>query len=292
MQGTIVKGIAGFYYIHIQECGIVECKAKGVFRKEQIKPLVGDQVQVEMLDEEEKKGVVTRILPRKNQLIRPAVANVDQAIVVFSLTKPAPNFNLLDRFLIMMEQVGLPVVICFNKMDLSLVEERKRVEEIYGKACQEVIFSSTVDEQGIQQILQSLQGKVSTIAGPSGVGKSSIINLLQSGVQMEIGEISTKIARGKHTTRHSELLTICKDTYIMDTPGFTSLSLFDLKKEELSQTYQEFREYESTCKYKGCSHIHEPSCGVKEAVENGYIHPIRYDNYKLLYKELEEKRKY
>ncbi len=292
MQGTITKGIAGFYYVHVQEYGIVECKAKGVFRKEQIKPLVGDRVSIEVIEDERNKGIISNILPRKNQLIRPAVANVDQALVVFSITQPVPNYNLLDRFLIMMEQLGLPVVICFNKEDLVSAKERKQVEEIYQKACEEVIFSSTKNKEGIEQILQCLQGKITTIAGPSGVGKSSMINLLQSGIWMEIGEISAKIARGKHTTRHSELLTINETSYIMDTPGFSSLSLFDLEKEELQYYYQEFLEYEQDCKYNGCSHIHEPDCAIKLAVSKGLIHPTRYHNYELLYKELQEKRKY
>lgn len=292
MQGVIVKGIAGFYYVHLPEYGIVECKAKGVFRKEQIKPLVGDRVSIEVTDIEHKKGIISSVLPRKNELIRPAVANVDQALVVFASARPVPNFNLLDRFLIMMEQIGLPVVICFNKEDLISAKERKQVAEIYTKACKEVIFSSTKSEEGIKRILQCLQGKITTIAGPSGVGKSSIINLLQSGIQMEIGEISEKIERGKHTTRHSELLTINESSYIMDTPGFSSLSLFDLEKEELQNYYPEFLEYEQDCKYSSCTHIHEPNCAIKIAVNKELIHSTRYHNYELLYKELQEKRKY
>lgn len=292
MQGIIIKGIAGFYYVHIQEQGIFECKAKGVFRKEQKKPLVGDQVTIDCIDEEQKKGIIIQIHSRFNRLIRPAVANVDQVLVVFSMTKPTPNFNLLDRFLIMMQQEDLPVVICFNKEDLVSFKECEYVERIYSNACKEVIFSSAQNEEGIERIKKCLYGKTTTIAGPSGVGKSSIINLLQSGIVMEIGAISEKIARGKHTTRHSELLTINENSYIMDTPGFSSLGLFELEKEELHRYYPEFLEYEQECKYNSCSHIHEPQCAIKEAVEKGLLHSVRYENYKLLYRELQEKRKY
>ncbi len=292
MDGIIVKGIAGFYYIQTEEYGLVECKAKGVFRKEQIKPLVGDFVVITILDHVLKKGIIDEIKPRKNTLIRPAVANVDQALVVFAITKPAPNYNLLDRFLIMMEQLEIPVVICFNKMDLVSNEEMEQVYEIYKNANCKVIFSSTKEEKGLGKLKDALAHKITTIAGPSGVGKSSLINLLQSEIQMETGEISTKIDRGKHTTRHSELLMIDESSFIMDTPGFSSLGLIELEKEDLSRYYSEFEEYESMCKFQGCTHTHEPSCRVKDAVAVGEISQVRYDNYVLLYKELKDKRRH
>lgn len=292
MQGTIIKGIAGFYYIHVQEYGILECKAKGIFRQKAMKPLVGDKVKISWAEEDNQKGIIDEILPRKNVLIRPSVANVDQALVVFSIVKPVPNYNLLDRFLIMMKQLNIPVIICFNKKDLVNEAEWNRIRSNYQGACEQVLFTSTVTEEGIQELKDSLKGKTTTIAGPSGVGKSSIINLLQHNTIMEIGEISTKIHRGKHTTRHSELLTINQESYIMDTPGFSSLDLFHLEKEELAQYYDEFQVYEPQCKFQGCSHIHEPSCGVRDAVEEGNIPKVRYENYTILYKELQEKRRY
>ena len=292
MQGKITKGIAGFYYVHTENGKVYECKAKGVFRKDKQKPLVGDNVQLDILDEEKKLGHIASILPRKNDLIRPAVANVDQALIIFAVTKPEPNFNLLDRFLILMEQKQLPCIICFNKQDLFSEEEKAELSKIYEKAGHIVLFASALYEQGMNEVRALLEGKTTTVAGPSGVGKSSIINCLQPSVQMETGEISEKIERGKHTTRHSEIIPVNETTYLVDTPGFSSLLLFDLEKEDLAQYYFEFAEYEPECKFIGCSHTHEPVCGVKSALDEGKISPIRYKNYCLLYEELVGKRKY
>lgn len=292
MQGKIVKGIAGFYYVHVQDMGVYECKAKGIFRKDNTKPLVGDDVTVEVLDEEKKLGNISVILPRKNSLIRPAVANVDQALVIFSITKPAPNFNLLDRFLIMMEQQALPCIICFNKQDISSEEDRNALKEIYeGCGCQ-VLFTSASKDGGMEELLLVLKGRTTTVAGPSGVGKSSIINRLAPEVCMETGEISKKIQRGKHTTRHTQLIALGGGTYIMDTPGFSSLALANMEKEELQGYYPEFARYEAECRFGGCAHIQEPGCGIKAAVQEGRISTIRYGNYVLLYEELKNKKKY
>ena len=221
MQGKIIKGIAGFYYVNVVESGVYECKAKGVFRKEKIKPLVGDNVRIEILDEENKTGNIVEIFPRKNELIRPAVANIDQALVVFAVTKPAPHFNLLDRFLVMMERKEIPVVLCFNKRDIATSPEIAELEAIYEKCGYPIVFTSALEQENIEEIRRLLLKKTTAIAGPSGVGKSSLINLLQNQVQMETGTISRKIERGKHTTRHSELIAVDADSYIMDTPGFS-----------------------------------------------------------------------
>ncbi|MCC2825353.1 ribosome small subunit-dependent GTPase A [Faecalicatena orotica] len=292
MQGKIIKGIAGFYYVHVAESGIYECKAKGAFRNQKVKPLVGDNIRLDVLDEEEKKGNIEEILPRKNELIRPAVANIDQALVIFAAAKPKPNFNLLDRFLILMQYQKVPAVVCFNKQDMVNEEELKLLRATYESADYPVLFTSAAKEEGIQAIRELLKGKTTTVAGPSGVGKSSLINLLSPEAGMETGDISRKIERGKHTTRHSELFALDKDTFICDTPGFSSIYLPEMEKEELGTYFPEFAEYEPFCRFQGCAHIHEPGCGVKEALEEKKISSIRYENYKLLYEELKDKRRY
>lgn len=292
MQGKIIKGIAGFYYVNVVESGVYECKAKGVFRKEKIKPLVGDNVRIEILDEENKTGNIVEIFPRKNELIRPAVANIDQALVVFAVTKPTPHFNLLDRFLVMMERKEIPVVLCFNKKDIATSPEIAELEAIYEKCGYPIVFTSALEQENIEEIRRLLLKKTTAIAGPSGVGKSSLVNLLQNQVQMETGTISRKIERGKHTTRHSELIAVDADSYIMDTPGFSSLYVNDFEKEELKYYFREFASYEGQCRFQGCDHVHEPGCAVKEALEEGKIHPVRYKNYLEMYTELKEKKRY
>lgn len=291
MQGKIVKGIAGFYYVHVEDHGIYECRAKGAFRKDGIKPLVGDNAEIEILDEENKKGNITALLPRKNSLLRPAVANVDQSLVIFAMTKPAPSLNLLDRFLIMMKQKKLPCVICFNKQDIAEEAERRLLEETYEKCGCRVLFVSALKEEGVEELREVLKHRTTTVAGPSGVGKSSIVNRLQGSAVMETGDISRKAERGRHTTRHSELLAMGDGTYIMDTPGFSSLGVFELEKEELAEFYPEFRPYEPECRFQGCSHISEPVCGVKDALAKGLISAERYENYRLLYEELKQRKK-
>ena len=232
MQGKIVRGIAGFYYVHVPEIGILECKAKGIFRKNKLKPLVGDLVKLSILDEENKKGNIDEVLNRKNELIRPAVANIDQTLVIFAVKKPEPNLNLLDRFLIMMKQKGIPCVLVFNKSDLATEEEMQQLRTCYKDSGCSILFLSAKENQGVEEIKAVLEGKTSAVAGPSGVGKSSLINKLQSGISMETGSISEKIERGKHTTRHTEFIPIGENTFIMDTPGFSSLAVFDMEKEE------------------------------------------------------------
>ena len=292
MQGKIVKGIAGFYYVHVVESGLYECKAKGIFRKEKLKPLVGDVVEIDILDETEKKGNIVKILERKNELIRPAVANIDQALVVFAVTKPKPHFNLLDRFLIMMESKDIPVILCFNKKDIATEPEIQELKEIYETCGNQMVFTSAMKEENVGELKELLRGKTTAIAGPSGVGKSSLINIFQPDANMETGSISEKIERGKHTTRHSELIWVEENTYIMDTPGFSSLYTNEFEKEELKYYFREFEPYEGQCKFLGCDHIHEPGCRVKQALEEGGIHPVRYQNYLEMYQELKDKRRY
>ena len=292
MTGRIVKGISGFYYVFVAGSGIYECKAKGAFRKQQIKPLVGDLVEIDVLSEGNHLGNVVEILPRKNALIRPAVANVDQALVIFATDSPKPNLNLLDRFLVMMAYKDVPVQICFNKEDLGADDDKQQLREIYEKAGYPVYFTQATTGQGEAEIFALLQGKTTTVAGPSGVGKSSLINGLQDHTTMETGNISEKIGRGKHTTRHSELIPIAEDSFIMDTPGFSSMYVPEIEAGQLWKYFPEFVPHEPECRFQGCAHIGEPDCGIKEALARGEIAQSRYDNYKLLYEELIQNRKY
>ena len=292
MTGKIIKGIAGFYYVHTENAGVWECKAKGIFRNQKIKPLVGDNVELELLDEEKRLASVVEILPRKSQLIRPAVANVDQALIVFAAKDPEPNWNLLDRFLILMAKQELPVIICFNKTDLISEEERKKIEDGYRNSGYEIRFLSAKGQVGTEELFRLTDKKTTVLAGPSGVGKSTLVNLLQKNVVMEIGEVSEKIKRGKHTTRHSEFLWIDEQTYILDTPGFSSLEIEDIEAEELKEYFPEFHSFEGECRFRGCVHENEPDCAVKQAVKDGTVSKKRYDSYLLLYRDLKSRKKY
>ena len=292
MIGKIIKGISGFYYVYVAESGIITCKAKGAFRKDKIKPLVGDDVRIDLISEETKEGNVVEILPRKSELIRPAVANVDQALVIFACTHPEPNLNLLDRFLVMMEAQNVPVVICFNKEDLGADISIEELTATYQSAGYQVLFTSAEKKQGIEELKNVLKGKTTTVAGPSGVGKSSLVNLLTEGQNMETGDVSEKIGRGRHTTRHSEILPLSDDTFIMDTPGFSSIFLPEIEALDLEKLFPEFREHTESCRFIGCAHYHEPDCAVKDALESGQIAQSRYDNYILMYEELASRKKY
>ncbi len=292
MIGKIIKGIAGFYYVHDGVSNVYECKAKGIFRNKKIKPLVGDNVEFDILDEQEKTGNIIDILKRDNELIRPAVANIDQAMIVFAVTDPEPNLNLLDRFLVTMESQDVPVVICFNKKDLVSAEEAEKLTSIYEAAGYQVLLTNAKSEEGIEEIREVLRGKTTALAGPSGVGKSSITNKIQPEAEMETGTISEKIKRGKHTTRHSEICFVETDTYVMDTPGFSSMFVENMKPEELQNYFPEFEEFIPDCRFLGCAHFGERECGVKEGVKAGKISSSRYENYRLVYEELKNKRRY
>lgn len=292
MQGKIIKGIAGFYYVNVEGRGLYECKAKGIFRNRQVKPLPGDDVRIDILDEEKKVGNITEILARRTELIRPAVANADQAMIVFAAKEPEPNLNLLDRFLVLMREQGVETVICFNKKDQLPPEQMLKLTEIYKDSGCEVITVSAQSGEGKEILHHLLQGKTTVLAGPSGVGKSTIMNLLYPEAQTETGSISEKIKRGKHTTRHSELFYVSEGTYLFDTPGFGSLYLGEMEKEELKEYYPEFLEYSKECRFLGCLHDREPDCRVKEALQKGEIAKPRYENYLLLLQELGNRKKY
>ena len=291
MHGRIIKGIAGFYYVYADDGNTYECKAKGIFRKDRLKPMVGDEVTADILDENEHTGNITGILPRRNILIRPAAANVDQALIVFALTHPEPNYTMLDKLLLQFSIQNVRAVIVFNKEDLVKDSDKEKVSSIYGKSGADMLFTCATKNQGIDELRSVLRGRLSCVAGPSGVGKSSLINCLQNEVKAETGDISRKAERGKHTTRHSEIIPISDDTFIMDTPGFSSFDVLIDDPETLKDHYEEFISY-TGCRFQPCSHTHEPDCMVKEAVERGQISRERYDNYVLIYSELKNLRRY
>ncbi len=304
-QGKIIKGIAGFYYVHVVGSGIYECKAKGVFRLQNKKPLVGDDVSISVISEEAKTGNIEDILERKNALIRPAVANVDQAVVVFALTSPKPNLNLLDRFLVMMEMQQVPAILALNKLDLASEEEVELIRQAYASSGYPVFFFSAKTGEGMELLRKQLLGKTSTMAGPSGCGKSTFINHLAPHAEMETGEVSKKIQRGRHTTRHAQLIAFDDDSYLCDTPGFSSLSVDFVSpnqasaKEEplvdadtLDAYFPDFLPFIPQCRFRGCAHRNEPGCAVKSAVENGQISQSRYANYSQIFDELKAKKRY
>jgi ribosome biogenesis GTPase len=292
MKGRIIRGVGGNYFVYLEDKGLYMCRARGIFRKRNIKPNVGDLVEIDITHEGDKEGNLTRIYPRNNQLVRPMVANVDQAMVLFSIHDPEPNHHLLNCFLITMEQQGIPVMICFNKMDLASEEEMRKLEEDYAGCGCRLFFISAEKKVGLAPLEDMIRGRTTVMAGPSGVGKSSLLNCLSSGKQMETGSISRKIRRGRHTTRHSELIHIGPETYMMDTPGFSSLYLTGMEKEELKEYFPEFHPYEGRCRFLDCVHINEPDCAVRNALEEGAISRRRYEDYCQFYEELRDRKKY
>lgn len=290
VQGTIIKGIGGFYYVDIPEQGIYECKAKGIFRNRKQKPLPGDRVTIDILDEDKRLGNITQIAGRINELIRPAVANVDQVLIEFAAAKPDPNLNLLDRFLLLMSRQQVNTVLCFNKVDLAGSSTLEYLTGVYEKSGIPLVFISTYTGAGMEQIRALIAGKTTVFAGPSGVGKSSLLNALLPEANAKTGDISEKIERGRHTTRHSELLKTEEGTYLIDTPGFSTLYLDSFEKEELQYHFAEFQPYMGNCRFLGCSHTHEPDCRVKQAVEAGKISPVRYRHYVEFYEEIKNTR--
>ena len=292
VKGKIVRGIGGFYYVDTEPGGIYACRARGIFRKDGKKPLVGDDVEISIVHEKDREGSLDRILPRRSALIRPAVANVDQALVIFAAAMPEPNLNLLDRFLISMRQQQIPVVICFNKTDLVSEARVRELTQAYTQSGCLVFGMSVLKKTGLEQIKTLLQGKTTVVAGPSGVGKSSLTNYLKPDAAMEVGELSTRISRGRQTTRHTQLERIAPRTYFLDTPGFSSLYVSGIDETQLRDFYPEFTSRAGRCFYQDCMHLSEPDCAVRQALENGEIASVRYENYRQIYEELKNRRKY
>lgn len=280
-QGVIIKGIAGFYYVKVAD-HIVECKARGKFRNESVAPMVGDRVEI---NEKSGKGSIEKIYARKSMLVRPAVANIDQLLVVVAVASPDPNPALIDHFLILGETNGLDTILCLNKIDLAGGEE---LERIYQQAGYRVICTDAAHHKGIDVLRPLLKGRITALAGNSGVGKSSILNALGVNLHLKTGAVSEKIHRGRHTTRHVELLELTDGGFVLDTPGFSSFSLPDIKAEDLQNYFPEFVDCIGKCRFRGCAHIGEPDCAVHAKLEQGRISQMRYDSYVQLYTELKK----
>lgn len=280
LKGTIVKGIGGFYYVDT-ETGIIECRARGKFRKNDVLPMVGDKVIVETNDQIQ--GSVKEIEQRLNFLVRPAVSNIDNLLIVAAITNPAPDTALIDKMLVIAAKKGIRGALCINKIDLDKASDAQKLKECYEKAGYRVFVTSAEKGEGVEELKKALSGKITAFAGLSGVGKSSILTII-TGKELETGDTS-RIERGKHTTRHVELMKL-DDGYVFDTPGFSQLEVDDIKASELGEYFPEINNLEGQCRFRGCSHITEPECAVKDALEEGLLAQSRYDSYVKMYEKL------
>lgn len=290
-RGIIHKSQKELYFVLVDNKSY-KSKARGIFRDKNIKPLVGDQVEITILNEDE--AIIDRVLERTSQLIRPAVANVDQILLVLTLKSPNLNYTLVDKYLIMLEHYGLDLIMVFNKIDLLEPHHIQSLMREYMMTSYKIFFTSALEAKGIDNLKKELKGKISALAGPSGVGKSSLINSLTENQQeLETGIISRKTGRGKHTTRHTELFEIFDNSFILDTPGFSSLDLSFIEDEnQIRYFYPEFMKIQANCKFQNCQHMNEPYCAVKDALENGLISKRRYENYLLIREEIKKNRRY
>ena len=275
MRGRINKGIGGFYYVAVDD-EIIECKARGKFRKEHITPIIGDEVEIEVKNG---KGAITKIYERKNSLIRPAVANIDVIVVVVASKDPDPATFVTDKMLVNAEINGIPSIVCINKSDLANTSE---LYDIYTCAGYKTICVSALENNGLDELFEIIKGKTAAFAGVSGVGKSTILSRI-TGMELETGTVSDKISRGKHTTRHVELFKMRGGGYVLDTPGFSSVETEDISLQDLESCFPEILKHSSNCRFRGCAHIGEPDCAVKNAVLEGVIPQSRYESYKELY---------
>lgn len=287
MEGKIIKGIGGFYYIKTKD-GIIECKARGKFRHKDMKPMVGDNVTIKV---EKGKGVIEDIHDRTSELIRPTVANITLAFVVFAIKSPDLNFDLLNRFLVLCESNNIEAIVCLNKMDLATDEEKEVIKHKINDIGYEVLFINAKKGEGIDMLRERMDGNVTVLCGPSGAGKSTLINTLTEKEHMETGNVSDKIGRGKHTTRHSELIDVANG-FIVDTPGFSTLDVNFIEKEDLKYCFPDFEELNNSCKFRGCMHYKEPDCAIKNSVEQGKINKFRYEFYIRTLEEIIEGGKY
>lgn len=301
LTGLIIKGIAGFYYVKSGDA-VYRCKARGIFKQRDMKPAVGDTVIMEVIPDND-DSLITEILPRKNSFIRPFIANVDCFAIVVAAARPEPVLQTLDRFLVMAEKSNTDIVICINKCDLAkdlkkakgrkAAESIRQLQETYG-AIYPVVCLDNVNGTGFNDLKALISGKTTALAGPSGVGKSTILNRLQPSALAETGNISEKSQRGKHTTRHSEIFALDEGagTMIFDTPGFTSFDILEAEEEELQHLFPEIASRIGACRYHNCRHLAEPDCKVLEALDRGEISRSRYDSYKAMLQEIKETRQY
>lgn len=290
LEGIIVKGIGGFYYVKTEE-GIIESRAKGNFRENNITPLVGDRVKIR-ISKEDGSGYVEEILPRRSELVRPSVANVTQVLIVMSVNDPDINLWLLDKFIMLAESEGIEIVLVLNKIDLDR-DKALSIKEVYENIGYRVILTSWTSGEGLDQLRDSLEGNMTVFAGPSGVGKSTLLNTLDPRIKFETGDISSKTKRGKHTTRHTELIDLDDTTYVLDSPGFSSLNLDFIEGEQDVQEYfREIKEAREKCKFISCIHINEPSCNVKDRVEASSIDRNRYANYISFVNEIKNRKRF
>jgi ribosome biogenesis GTPase / thiamine phosphate phosphatase len=288
-EAKIVKALSGFYYV-IYNDELIQCRGRGVFRKNKITPLVGDEVVYQA--ENESEGYILEVKPRKNELVRPPIANVDQAILVFSAVEPDFSTTLLDRFLVLVEFNHIQPLICISKMDLTNSDELQAITKYadeYRLAGYEVILTSSETEVGIELLNPHIENKISVFAGQSGVGKSSLLNVLRPDLELKTNDISAHLGRGKHTTRHVELIKI-GNGLVADTPGFSSLEFTNIDAENLTYCFPELRKASDKCKFRGCMHVTEPKCAVKAEVENGEIPKYRYEHYLDFLQEIKDRK--
>lgn len=280
MEGTIIKALSGFYYVSSEE-QVYECKARGKFRLDGTSPLVGDKVSFAI--DTNGKGFIDNVFDRKNSFIRPAVANIDALVFVAANTNPVTDPFLIDRVSVIAEEADCDLIVCINKTDIDPADE---LYAIYTGAGFETLRTSTVTGEGIPELKAALKGKICAFTGNSGVGKSSILNSIVPEFNIEVGAVSNKLGRGKHTTRHVELYDIGDDTFIADTPGFASFDIEMMQtidKRELQHDFRDFKMYIGNCRFNDCAHLKEPGCAVTEALQIGDIMPSRYQSYKRLY---------
>ena len=289
MQGIVIGNISNMYQIETEK-NIYKSYARGRFKKEEVKPMVGDVVDIEIIDAEKSEAIIENIKPRKNEIKRPKIANIDQIVFIISTKNPKPDLLMLDKQLVYVESLNIEPIIVINKIDLS--DNYKKIQELYNKIGYKTVAISTKENIGIDILRLELKGKISVFAGNSGVGKSSAINVLFGENKTLEGEISQKNKKGKNTTTDTRLYELESKTYIADTPGFSSFEITEIESNELDKNFREFKDKIRKCEFVGCTHIKEQNCEIKRAVTNGEISKERYDNYCKIYEELKEKEKY